>query len=322
MPSEPNGGWGGGAVEDPHLFARFVLLRLSTSPAAEAFVRRSRASAGMVRRFVAGETLDTALESVRRLNADGLAATLDHLGENVLSEAEAEASAAECKRVQRRIADEALGANLSIKLTQLGLDVASAVAERLARDVVGHGRDLGQFVRIDMESSAHTDRTLDLHRKLWETHRNVGIVLQSYLLRTDADLDAAIAEGVRVRLVKGAYDEPPTVAYRSKADVDAAFLRQTKRLLEAGDYPAIATHDTALIRAAQERSARRGIAKSAYEFQMLYGIRRDLQASLARQGHPVRVYTPYGDKWFGYMMRRLAERPANLWFIVKNILRR
>lgn len=311
-----------GATESDGLFARLILLRLSTSPRAEAFVRRSRVSAGLVRRFIAGETLELAAEAVKQLNAQGMTVTLDYLGENVTNPAEAEASVETCKRVQRAICALGLDANLSVKPTQLGLDITTEIAARHIHEVVEHGRELGQFVRMDMESSAHTERTLDIHRALWPSHRNVGIVLQSYLLRTDADIERAVADGVRVRLVKGAYNEPATVAYRRKQEVDTAFLRQGKRLLDGGDYPAIATHDESLIRATQRYAEHAGINRRAYEFQMLFGIRRDLQEALVREGHPVRVYTPYGEKWFGYMMRRLAERPANLWFIVKNILRR
>lgn len=304
------------------MLARAVLLRLSNSPVAERFVRRSRASAGLVRRFIAGETLDSACAVVRDLNAAGMSATLDYLGENVTNPAEARASVETCLRTQNAIRERGLNANVSVKLTQLGLDIDTDLATENLRAVVENGERLGQFVRIDMESSAHTERTLAVHRSLWQSHRNVGIVLQSYLYRTDADLEAAIAQGIRVRLVKGAYDEPASVAYRKKTDVDAAFLRQAKRLLDAGDYPAIATHDERLIRGCQEHAASIGLSLASYEFQMLYGIRRDLQTALCGLGHPVRIYTPYGEKWYGYMMRRLAERPANLWFIVKNLFRR
>ncbi len=259
---------------------------------------------------------------MRELNAAGMSATLDHLGENVTNRDEARASFESCLQLQRMIRDENLTANVSVKLTQLGLDISTDLAADHASQIVEHAHELGQFVRIDMESSAHTDRTLEIHREIWQRRRNVGIVLQSYLYRTDADLEEAIANGVRVRLVKGAYNEPPDVAYGNKADVDAAFLRQTKRLLDAGDYPAIATHDERLIRATQEYARSRNIEKARYEFQMLYGIRRDLQEELAGAGHPVRIYTPYGEQWYGYMMRRLAERPANLWFIVRNLVRR
>ncbi len=299
-----------------------LLLRLSTSPRAEAFVRRSRFSAGLVRRFIAGETLEQARDAVRELNAAGMSATLDHLGENVTNPDEARLSYESCLRLQRMISSENLDANVSIKLTQLGLDISADLAAGHAGRIVDHAHELGQFVRIDMESSAHVDRTLQIHKDIWKQRRNVGIVLQSYLYRTDSDLEDAIAAGIRVRLVKGAYNEPPSVAYGTKTDVDAAFLRQTRRLLDAGDYPAIATHDVRLIRATQAYAAKQSCDASRYEFQMLYGIRRDLQAELLRQRHPVRIYTPYGEQWYGYMMRRLAERPANLWFIMKNLLRR
>ena len=304
------------------MLGRMILLRLSANPRAEAFVRRSRLAAGLVRRFIAGETLEQARDAVRELNAAGMSATLDHLGENVTNPDEARASCESCLRLQRMIHDENLTANVSIKLTQLGLDISTDLAADHARRIVEHAHELGQFVRIDMESSAHVDRTLEIHREIWQRRRNVGIVLQSYLYRTDADLESAIADGVRVRLVKGAYNEPAAVAYRNKKDVDAAFRRHAERLLDAGDYPAIATHDERLIRACVAYAQRRGLEASQYEFQMLYGIRRDLQEELVRDNHPVRIYTPYGKQWYGYMMRRLAERPANLWFITKNLLRR
>jgi proline dehydrogenase len=276
----------------------------------------------MVRRFIAGETLESAGDAVLELNAQGFTATLDYLGENVTNEAEAQTSADNCMTLQDYIRSRSLDANVSVKLTQLGLDISTPLAVKHMESIVEHAAQLGQFVRIDMESSAHTDRTLAVHRHLWSRYRNVGIVLQSYLLRTDADLEQAIRDGIRVRLVKGAYDEPATVAYRSKRDVDAAFLKQTKRLLDAGDYPAIATHDERLIRATQVYAESKGIARTRYEFQMLYGIRRDLQAALVKERHYVRIYTPYGHQWYGYMMRRLAERPANLWFVLKNLMRR
>lgn len=304
------------------MFARLALLRLSRSPVAERFVRRSRLSAGLVNRFIAGENLDAAIRAVRALNEAGLTATLDYLGENVTNPGEARQSVETCMRTQHAIHDQKLDANISVKLTQLGLDIATDMATENMLVVAENGSKLGQFVRIDMESSAHVERTLEVHRTIWQTYRNVGIVLQSYLYRTDQDLEHAIESGIRVRLVKGAYSEPASVAYQRKRDVDEAFRRQTRRLLDAGDYPAIATHDERLITAAQQYAEERRMDRARYEFQMLYGIRRDLQVKLRTAGHPVRVYTPYGEQWYGYMMRRLAERPANLWFIVKNLFRR
>jgi len=304
------------------VFTRNIFLRLSDSRRMEAIVRRTPVSAPLVRRFIAGETMDDAEACVRELNAKGISATLDYLGENVSNADEARESAQRCIEVIRLIASRNLDANLSVKLTEIGLDLSTDMATDNLRAILEEARSAGQFVRIDMESSAHVDRTLEVFHALWPEYKNVGLVFQSYLYRTDKDVEQAIQEGVRVRLVKGAYDEPPTVAYRNKSDVDASYCRLAQRLLKEGEYPAIATHDVKILNFVKDFCGRENIGPDRFEFQMLYGIRRDLQESLVREGYRMRVYTPFGTQWYGYTMRRLAERPANIWFVAKNILRR
>lgn len=304
------------------MISRYVLLTLSQNRRAEAFVRRSALFAGLVRRFVAGETMEDAVRVVRQLQARDMLATLDHLGENTTNPEEARVAAEQCLKVLETIHGEALNAYLSVKLTQLGLDLSEDLAAEHLGMVLEKANDLGVFVRIDMETSGHVDPTLRIFQRFWPQYRNVGLVFQSYLYRSDKDLDWALKEGVRVRLVKGAYNEPATVAYRRKADVDAAYRRLSERLLSQGTYPALATHDVRLITHAKEFCRAHQIAPDRFEFQMLYGIRRDLQESLVQQGYRMRVYIPFGTEWYGYTMRRLAERPANLWFVMKNLFRR
>jgi proline dehydrogenase len=275
----------------------------------------------MALRFVAGETLSDAIEAVRAVNARGMAATLDHLGENVTTGAEAEDAANTYCVMLRRIHDEGIDCNVSLKLTHMGLDLGDDVAHANTARVIEQAHDLRNFVRIDMEGSEYTDRTLEIFHRLYHSHRNVGIVIQSMLYRSDADLKKVIEVGARVRLVKGAYLEPPEVAYQAKADVDASFVREMKMLLSRGSYPAIATHDPKMIEATRAFAGEEGIPPERYEFQMLYGIRRDLQTRLKEQGHKVRIYVPYGTEWYPYLMRRMAERPANLMFVVGNIAR-
>jgi len=271
------------------------------------------------RRFVAGEQLDEALDAIRALEASGLTATLDLLGEGVDSVELAEASGREYLDVVDALHASGVASHVSVKLTQLGLDLDPARCADLLRQILD--RAGGTFVRIDMESSAYVDRTLDVLDRLWAAgYRNVGTVIQSYLYRSDADVERLIAMGARVRLVKGAYLEPATVAYRRKADVDASFARLAEALLTRGAYPALATHDERLIEGARRVATSRGIAPDRFEFQMLYGIRRDLQTTLHRQGYGVRVYVPFGGQWYPYYMRRLAERPANAMFVLRSLL--
>jgi proline dehydrogenase len=277
---------------------------------------------GFARRFIAGETLDEVIGAARSVEGRGLAHTLDYLGESVSTAAEAEAATAEYLAIIDRVVAAGIGRNLSLKLTQLGLDIDTGLCLRNLRAIVAAGAAHEFFVRIDMENSPYADATLDSFETLWaEGLRNVGVVLQSALHRTDADLERVLALGARVRLVKGAYKEPAAVAWQRKADVDAAFLRQMERLLRGGRFPAIATHDDALIAAAKDLAARHGIGRDGFEFQMLYGIRRDLQAGLHGEGYGVRVYIPFGREWFPYFMRRLGERPANVGFVLRGLLK-
>ncbi|HEU4792662.1 MAG TPA: proline dehydrogenase family protein, partial [Nitrolancea sp.] len=273
-------------------------------------------------RFVAGETLDEALNAARSLNARGMKVTLDALGENISSEAGAVTAASNYRAIIDRIVESGIDSSVSLKLTMLGLDIDPALCQQHMTTILDRARETGIFVRIDMEGSAYTQRTLDLFYELHRTYGDtVGIVLQSYLYRTDRDVHQAIEQGARVRLVKGAYAEPAAVAYPSKREVDAAYRREMEMLLDAGKYPAIATHDETIIEVATSYALRMGIAPDRFEFQMLYGIRRDLQDRLAREGFNVRIYVPFGSSWYPYFMRRMAERPANLLFVVRNLVR-
>lgn len=275
---------------------------------------------GFARRFIAGETAEEAIEAGRQVGARGLLITLDYLGESVATAEEAAAATHAYLQIIDTIVRSDIERNISLKLTQLGLDVDRATAVDNLRRILDPAGAHGFFVRIDMENSPYTELTLQTFESLWQQgHRNMGVVLQSCLMRTDQDLARVIALGARVRLVKGAYQEPSEVAYRKKADVDAAYLRQMKVLLDAGHYPAIATHDPAMIAATREYADQRGFSKDRFEFQMLYGIRRDLQQSLSRAGYHVRVYIPFGQQWFPYFMRRLGERPANIAFVLRGI---
>lgn len=305
------------------MIARSVLLQLANSKKVESFVRRNQWSARTARRFVAGETIEEAAEPVRALNALGITASLDLLGESVTNEQEVAVVVDTYLRAFQHIRAENLNANVSIKLTALGLDIDDDLCYRnMVRLLNAAGPD--QFIRIDMEGTPHTQRTLDLFYRLWnapEAYRNVGVVIQSYLRRSEADIERLIKDGVRVRLCKGAYKEPPELAFPEKAEVDANYIRLMQRLLLEGNYPGIATHDEAMIAATKQFANENNIAADRYEFQMLFGVRRDLQVQLAKEGYRMRVYTPFGAHWYPYMMRRLAERPANLWFAVKNMFR-
>jgi proline dehydrogenase len=274
------------------------------------------------RRFIAGETIGEAIEAARALHQKGLALTLDLLGESVTTLDQADVAARAYLDVLRQVADAGIERNLSLKLSQLGLDIDRAVCTDNLRRILGPAGKQAFFVRIDMENSGTVQTTLDVFTTLWEQeYRNVGVVLQSALYRSEDDLVRMNALGARVRLVKGAYKEPKSVAYQKKADVDAAYARMMERLLSAGTYPAIATHDPALIDHARSYARAHGIMSDRFEFQMLYGIRRDLQAALVAEGYRVRVYVPFGKQWFPYFMRRLGERPANLAFVVRGIAR-
>ena len=303
---------------------RQLLLYLSTQAWAYELILSNPLTRAMAWRFVAGEDVDAALAAVRALAARRVMSTLDHLGENVSSEAEAVAATDAAIELLRRIEAAGLKSHVSIKLTQLGLDLGDDFCEAQVRRVLDCAREYRNFVRIDMEGSAYTQRTLDLFYRLRCDYDpdTVGIVLQSYLYRTTADVEQAIASGSRVRLVKGAYNEPPEIAYPQKAQVDRAYRIQMEMLLARGRYPAIATQDERLIARAQGFAAAEGIDEHRFEFQMLYGVRRDLQYRLASEGYNVRCYVPYGTQWYPYFMRRLAERPANVVFLLGQLLRR
>ena len=272
------------------------------------------------RRFIAGETEEDAIAAVRTIQAQGLHSTLDHLGESVASLAAAEFATREYLHLIEAVDRAGVERNLSLKLTQLGLDVDRAICVDNLRKILTAADRCGFFVRIDMESSAYTGATLDIFETVWNLgHRNAGVVLQSCLYRTETDFERVNALGSRIRLVKGAYREPKSVAYQSKADVDAAYVTLARRLLAEGIYPAIATHDEAIINDVKKFAAERGMRPDAYEFQMLYGIRRDLQNRLRDEGYRMRVYVPFGKEWFPYFMRRLGERPANVGFVVRSL---
>jgi proline dehydrogenase len=303
------------------------LLRLSESNTAKKVITRAPLSRSFAQRFVAGDTLDDALNAARALNEAGLSVSLDFLGESVKSRDEATQAADMAIRIIEAIVRDGLNANLSMKPTQLGLDIDEAFCRENITRVLGRARELGDgegeiFVRLDMEGSDYTERTIAMVEALWaDGYRNVGTVLQSMLRRTGDDVERMLALGARVRLVKGAYQEPESVAYPDKADTDRAYVEQMKRLLESDPYPGIATHDEAIIDAARRFVWERGIAKESFEFQMLYGVRRDLQTRLREEGYNVRVYVPFGDSWYPYLMRRLAERPANIVFMAGSIAR-
>jgi proline dehydrogenase len=273
------------------------------------------------RRFIAGETVEEAIEAARVLQARGLLLTLDYLGESVRTAEEAAAATREYVRLIDVLVASGIERNVSLKLTQLGVGVDRATCVDNLRRILDPAQSHGFFVRIDMENSPYTDVTLEVFETLWQQqYRNIGVALQSCLYRTEKDVNRMNQLGARVRLVKGAYKEPASVAYQKKAEVDDAFRRLMRLLLDEGTYPAIATHDEKLIADTQAHAAGRGIPSSRFEFQMLYGIRRDLQSALVARGYLMRVYVPFGRQWFPYFMRRLGERPANVGFVVRGIL--
>jgi proline dehydrogenase len=276
----------------------------------------------ITRRFIAGENIRDAIGAIEELNRAGLDATFDHLGESTTSRVEASADVDEYLTVLDLIDASGVRSNISIKLTQLGLDIDEQYCYENVLRLVESAHRRGNFVRIDMEDSSRTDATLRIFNRVHDQFQNVGIVLQAYLRRTERDLDQILARGARVRLCKGAYREPEEVAFAEKSEVDRHYLRLTERLLGSGIYHAFATHDERIITAAKKFAEGQGIRRDRFEFQMLYGIRRDLQQRLVGEGYRVRIYVPYGRFWYPYFMRRLAERPANLWFVLSNLLRR
>jgi proline dehydrogenase len=302
---------------------RSALLYLSNQPQVFRFVRNNRLAKSFAGRFVAGETLDEALVAVRALNQQGISASLDELGESVHNEREARNTRDTYLRILDSIASSKLDANVSVKLTALGLDISEDLCVTLMHDLLERARQHKTFVRIDMEGSAYTDRTLRLfEERFYPSFReHVGIVLQSYLFRTWSDTQRAIELQCRVRICKGAYKEPPSVAFPAKRDVDDNYVKCMHGLIERGNYPGIATHDPSIISEAQRFARQKGIAAERFEFQMLYGVRRDLQQDLVRDGWRMRVYVPFGTQWYPYLMRRLAERPANVMFLTGNMMR-
>jgi proline dehydrogenase len=302
---------------------RAGLLYLSEQKQVFKFVRSNPIAKKFASRFVAGETLDTAVAAVRELNARKISASLDLLGESVHSREEAQAAAGTAIAMLERIKSEKLDANISVKLTQFGLDLDPDFCVTNTKRILDRAKALDIFVRVDMEASAYTQRTLDLvEQSLFPQYpKHVGIVVQSYLFRTRDDVERLIGLGMRVRLCKGAYKEPPSVAYPDKADVDRSYVQLMETLLTRGNYPGIATHDEAIIRHARDFVQRQAINNDRFEFQMLYGVRRDLQDQLVAAGYRMRVYVPFGTQWYPYLMRRLAERPANIAFILGNVIK-
>ena len=281
-----------------------------------------RRSGSFARRFIAGETVAEAIDAARVIEQQGLMVTLDLLGESVANPEEALAATRAYVEAVQAIEAAGVGRNISLKLTQLGLDIDRATCIDNLRRVLDAASPGGFFVRIDMENSPYTDATIDVLETVWKIgYRNVGTVIQSYLKRSPKDIDHLNSMGVRVRLVKGAYREPKEVAFQLKSEVDAAFVELMRTLLRHGTYPAIATHDPEMIAATTSFASEQQLPKDRFEFQMLYGIRRDLQASLSREGYPFRVYVPFGKEWFPYFMRRLGERPANVGFVVRSLFR-
>lgn len=302
---------------------RSALLYLSGQQQIFRFVRNNRLAKSFANRFVAGETVDTALAAVARLNARGITASLDLLGESVHNEAEAHAAGHAYVSMLDRIHEQKADANVSVKLTAMGLDVSEDLCVSIMQKILQRAREYQTFVRIDMESSEYTQRTLDLfEQRLYPAYReHVGIVLQSYLFRTFADVQRANLVKARVRLCKGAYKEPETVAYPDKKDVDSNYVRSMHELMLKGNYPGIATHDEAIIREAKRFARENQIPPNRFEFQMLFGVRRDLQDKLVREGYRMRVYVPFGTQWYPYLMRRLAERPANVAFLTGSVFK-
>jgi proline dehydrogenase len=297
------------------------LILLSESSLARRVATAAPGARTMARRFVAGERVEDSIRVARELNEAGLGVTLDYLGESVSREEEATAAADTYIRLIDQIAAAKLNANVSLKLTQMGQDIDETFLRENAGRVLDRARGADMFVRFDMESSEYTQRTIDFFQQVWqEGYRNCGIVLQSYMKRSEADVREANELGARVRLCKGAYSEPPEVAFQERHEVDGNYVHLMKMLLEDGRYPGIATHDEAMIEATMTYASDRRISPATFEFQLLYGVRRDLQTRLRREGYNVRVYVPFGEAWYPYLMRRMAERPANLFFIVRAVL--
>jgi len=305
------------------MISRSALIYLSRHEGLKDFASGFRLFKKLTTRFVAGENIDEAVAAIREINAEGCTASFDHLNESVGNAAEAENEVREYLRILDQIDKTGIRSNISIKLTQFGLEFDPELAYRNARRVVGDAAQRGHFVRVDMEGSKFTQLTIDIFKRLRSEFglNDVGIVLQSYLRRTYADAEELLQIPARILICKGAYNEPPEIAFPDKRDTDANYVRVMQLLLSSGIYHGIATHDPKMIDATVEFVRREQIGKEAFEFQMLYGVRRDLQRQLARGGYNMRVYVPYGKHWYPYFMRRLAERPANVWFVLKNLFK-
>lgn len=301
---------------------RRTLLFLSERDQFKHILFRLPGSRGVSVRFVAGDTLEDAIRAAETLNQAGLRVTLDFLGESVSDHDEAQVAAAAYGASLEAIDESAAESTISLKLTQLGLDIDEAFCESNLRSIVEQSGRLGNFVRIDMESSAHTERTLRVFRRVFADHPNVGIVIQSYLRRSEQDIRELVELGAPVRLCKGAYQEPPSVAFQSREEVDGSFVSLMRLLLDGGAPTAIATHDDRMIQATIEHLSRAGLGPDVFEFQMLYGVRRDYQRQLVEDGYGMRIYVPYGSQWYSYLMRRMAERPQNLLFGIRAVLGR
>jgi proline dehydrogenase len=305
------------------MLSRSLVLKVTSWRWMERLVRKSFLFRPLVKRFIAGDTLDQALVACKDLADRGFLLSLDLLGENVKSVDEA--IAAKNAYVAMLGAIDAAGltkiCNISIKLTQCGFDQGDDLAEKHFREILTEAAKYNNFVRADMEASEYTERTVALIEKVWPEHKNTGTVLQTYLYRTPDDLDRMIKLGARVRIVKGAYAEPASVAYPKKSDVDKAYVELSKKALHEVNYPAIATHDARIIETLKQYAAEQNISTDRFEFQMIYGVRRDLQEKLRQEGYNVRIYVPFGESWYPYFTRRLAERPANLFFIMKSMFR-
>src|SRR5947199_4055256 len=303
------------------MMLRDTLLYLAQNDNLRNFVVTNRMTRGASRRFVAGEALDDAVQVTRVLNQRGMHVSLDHLGEKVSDDQEAISSTQDFITALDTIKQTGIDANISIKLTALGLDISQPLCEENVHRLLEHAHKYSIFVRIDMEASAYTEQTLDIVLRMHQQFEHVGTVIQSCLYRSKKDVEQLISQGVRIRLVKGAYKEPKSVAFQNKSEVDHNYVQLMMMLLLKGNYPALATHDESIINAACKYARDHGISKEAFEFQMLYGIRRDLQEKLVSQRYNMRIYVPYGSQWYPYLMRRLAERPANLMFVMSNMWR-
>jgi len=300
---------------------RSILLKLSASKGFAQWVTTNGKTRSMAQRFVPGETLDQAIAAARACNNAGMLVSLDYLGENVSTTSDAQRARDAYLEIFERIAKEKLSANVSCKLTQLGMDLNVEFCEGLVLSVVERAAGYDNFLRVDMEGSVYTQRTVELVKRIRARNPSIGTVIQSYLYRSESDIKDLLAYGCRVRLCKGAYKESAEVAYPQKADVDANYVRLTQLLLTSGFYHGIATHDPMMIAATIRHAAAQKISKDDFEFQMLYGVRTDLQRRLVKDGYRVRIYIPYGLDWFPYFMRRLAERPANVIFFLRNLFR-